>query len=664
MYKARVVLFFEGQKFLSAICLEDKGNRLHVLSSEGREMNINLNRILHVSSYTLDLSRPRDSLLKKLEAICQKQTDFMRQVDVSSLWELLRGEGELFDAAYLSRTIFGETADSDQTASVLRALIDDRTRFKLHGRQFQINTPEQIASIQTKRQAEAQRQRDIEQGSIWLESIMQGNDMPCEREQRFIGLLKEFILFGSDAPEYQLIREMLDQAKITDPKTCFKILVSRGILDEDENLFVPRYQIATQWSRSVLDETDAIAKQYDCLTGRNGARHDLTRLPVFSIDDDSTRDVDDAISFEEHTDYVRIGVHITDVASFITQGSALDREAAKRATSIYLPDGKIPLLPVHLSEELLSLKEGQTRPALSFFINLSQTGELLDTELLLSVIKVSKKLTYADVDSYIETNPLFAHLYRVTATRREKRVQDGALLLPIPELQVTVDQHKQITIGIRKRNAPSQIIVSECMILANYTAALFFKEKGIPVLYRKQTQPRENLASPDTGSLYYLIRQRKLLSRVEIGIEPGPHQGLGLNPYTSVTSPLRKYLDLVTQRQLVSILAGKQPVYGKNDLKTIVSETEPSLTKAAIVEQERERYWVLKFLQSQVGQILKALVIDKRPRGYTILLSDYMLEVNLSVPDGKDLIAGETVGVILEKVDPFNSSLKVSLAAA
>jgi exoribonuclease-2 len=227
-----------------------------------------------------------------------------------------------------------------------------------------------------------------------------------------------------------------------------------------------------------------------------------------------------------------------------------------------------------------------------------------------------------------------------------------------------VDQHKQITIGIRKRNAPSQIIVSECMILANYTAALFFKEKGIPVLYRKQTQPRENLASPDTGSLYYLIRQRKLLSRVEIGIEPGPHQGLGLSPYTSITSPLRKYLDLVTQRQLVSILAGKQPVYGKNDLKTIVSETEPSLTKAAIVEQERERYWVLKFLQSQVGQILKALVIDKRPRGYTILLSDYMLEVNLSVPDGKDLIAGETVGVILEKVDPFNSSLKVSLAAA
>jgi exoribonuclease-2 len=136
---------------------------------------------------------------------------------------------------------------------------------------------------------------------------------------------------------------------------------------------------------------------------------------------------------------------------------------------------------------------------------------------------------------------------------------------------------------------------------------------------------------------------------------------LGLDLYTTITSPMRKYYDLVMQRQMKSLLGGGPPVYGKLDLKNMVSEVDPRLAKAGLVAQERERYWVLKYLQDQVGQPLTALVLEKRMRGYSILLHDYQLEVNLSAADGTALAPGETITVVLEKADPFNGTLKVAL---
>ncbi len=661
MYKAKVVRFFEGRQLITAVCLEDKENRLHVLQSDGRETNINLNRILHVSSYNLDLSASRDSLQKKLQAVIQKHDELMHQVDVTGLWEMLTGEGEVFDIASLSRAVFGEAADSDQGAAVLRALIEDRVRFKLQGRQFHINTPEQVALITAKRDREAQRQRDIEEGSIWLQSVLGGRETHSDKRELFIGLLKEFVLFGSEAPDYPVIREILDQSKITDQKTCFKILVSLGIFDEDENLSLHRYQIATTWPHAVVAETESIAGAYAARVQQAGVRRDLTHLHLFSIDDPYTRDIDDAISFEEHADGFQLGVHITDVASFIIPGSPLDREAARRGTSIYLPEGKIPMLPANLSEELLSLKEKEKRPAVSFLLKLSPQGELLGSEITLSSITVSKKMSYEEVDGKITGDPLFSKLYGLAAALLKKRKHAGAQLFPIPELQITVDREKNISVAIRERTAPGQVIVSECMIITNYATALFLKEQGVPALYRKQAQPREQIAIPDEEQLFHLIRQRKLLNRVEIGIEPGPHHSLGLSLYATVTSPLRKYYDMITQRQLVALLAGKSPAYGKNDLKNIVSAVEQSLTRAAIVEQERERYWLLKYLKTHAGKSFKALVVDKRNRGYSILLCDYFLEVNLTATDGAVLVPGQTITVILEKVDPFQSTLKVSL---
>jgi exoribonuclease II len=657
VYQSKAVLFFEGQKLISGVCLEDGGSRLHVFTIAGREMNVTINRILHASSCSLDLSSSRDALLKQLQALEQKQEELKRQVDVRSLWELLTEEGEVFDAGYLATMAFGESADSDCSAAVLRALLEERTRFRLAGRQFQINTPEQIDAILTKRQREAQRQFDVEEGSIWLESVLEGKDAPYEREDSFLRLLRDYVVFGSDAADYQLIREILDQAKITDPKACFDLLVRRGVFDADENLGLERYKIPVHWPQRVLEEASGLASAVFSDT----ARTDLTHLRIVSIDDAFTRDIDDAISFEEKDGCLELGIHITDAASLIRPDCGLDREAAKRATSLYLPEGKIPMLPPALSEGLLSLKEGEDRPAISFMVRLTPAGDILDSEIRLSIIRVAKKMTYEEVDAEIAQNSPFAGLYRLCARLMEKRKKAGALMLSIPELQVIVDQNKRIALAIRERSAPSQIVVTECMILANHLAARLFRDRGVPALYRKQARPRERISMPEGQSLYLLYRQRRLLSRAELGTEPGPHYMLGLDLYTTITSPMRKYYDLVLQRQIKSVLEGKPAVYGKNDLKNMVSEVDPGLTRANVVSQERERYWVLKYFKDLVGQPFNALVLEKRMRSYSIVLCDYQFEANLSAPDGIELVPGTTITVVLDKVDPFNGTLKVVL---
>jgi exoribonuclease-2 len=199
------------------------------------------------------------------------------------------------------------------------------------------------------------------------------------------------------------------------------------------------------------------------------------------------------------------------------------------------------------------------------------------------------------------------------------------------------------------------------MILANHLAARLFRERGVPALYRKQARPRGRVDMPDRPALYHLYRQRRLLSRVDLSTEPGPHCMLGLDLYTTITSPMRKYYDLVMQRQMRCLLQGTPALYGKNDLKNLVAEVEPCLTRANLVSQERERYWVLKYFQERIGQTCSALVLEKRMRTYSIVLTDYQFEANLSAPDGTELIPGTTVTVVIEKVDPFNGSLRVAL---
>ena len=206
-------------------------------------------------------------------------------------------------------------------------------------------------------------------------------------------------------------------------------------------------------------------------------RCDLRSLETWSIDDPGTRDIDDAISFEQVDGDLRVGIHITDVASLLPPGCALDHEASRRGTSLYLPEGTTPMLPPVLSEKRLSLIAGEERPVVSVFITLDAGGSERERTLQLSTIRVTRRLSYQDVDEDIRSGGVFQQLYEHVMRARDRRLSAGASGMVIPELQIRLENSREVVLSVRERETPAQALVAECMILANHSAALYLKQQ-------------------------------------------------------------------------------------------------------------------------------------------------------------------------------------------
>jgi exoribonuclease-2 len=285
----------------------------------------------------------------------------------------------------------------------------------------------------------------------------------------------------------------------------------------------------------------------------------------------------------------------------------------------------------------------------------------LEYRIVRSVVRIAERLTYSDVDGAIEQGADMARLSCFAAALRSRRCDAGAVLFLLPEMQVRVDRSHDISLKLRDRETPSQMLVSEFMILANHCAALFFLEQRQTGLFRRQAAPSQRFIGQDVPSLFAMFLQRRAMSRVEIQTSPGLHSSLGLAGYMSITSPLRKYLDLVMQRQLVSLLRGGPAVYTRRELRDIALGVQPVLTRSGLVEYERRRYWVLKVMKTRVGAILDALVLERSRGLYELLLPDFMLDVRVKEKDTGLLKPGTVVAALLKRVDPFDGSLELEI---
>ena len=262
-----------------------------------------------------------------------------------------------------------------------------------------------------------------------------------------------------------------------------------------------------------------------------------------------------------------LGVHITDVAHFIDHDTLLDREIRRRATSIYLPETTIPMIPPVLSEKAASLEEGEIRPALSVLMRLDQDLKLKDYTIEESNIRVSQRLSYESVDRRIlDSDSNEAALFRIAVAFRNERVAQGALIFRDPELSVHVTEDKTIDVSVRERESPSQVLVSELMIQANRLFAHFLEERKIPAFFRIQPAPLERITLGNEYDPVTSYRAKKALARSDLNTEPGPHSTLGLAAYTTATSPLRRYTDLIVQRQLKEVLKSDGPLLNRKAL--------------------------------------------------------------------------------------------------
>ena len=318
------------------------------------------------------------------------------------------------------------------------------------------------------------------------------------------------------------------------------------------------------------------------------------------------------------------------------------------------------MLPPLLAEEKLSLLKDQERPALSFLVLLSPTAEILRFSVVHSIVSVKKQLTYSEADGLVKHDANLTAMATLSKLLRQRRVNKGALLLPMPELHIKIGPDDTIAINKTAVDTPSRILVAEFMILANTLGAQFVAEREAPGLFRSQMEPRQRILDGFEKDILKIIQQRKRLSPMSLLTTPKNHSGVGAPQYTTVTSPIRRLLDLIMQLQLSHLVDGKGVFFSKNDMKRFAGIIRTALEKVNQVKQLRQRYWILKYLEPKTGGRLPALVIESGPRRVHIFLEEFLLDADLPPKPAFKVTPGDIVMVKISRVDPLSNTLKLA----
>ena len=662
MELGNVVEYIDQQKILCAVILDIKSQRLRLLNEANREINLSAGRLSHTSDTRLDLTSGRIEVVDKLKKIARRRCNLIRSIDIEELWDVLNEEQEWIDLGTMTAFCFPDNPASDEESAVVRAFFDNRLYFKFNQDRF---FPHTLAQVELKiaRQKEVQRRnRVIESGGRWLKALASGSgpvvpEVPTGTQKEILAALKAEYLHGKASPSHSLYQALMPKAGIARDGDIFPILVKAGVFNADENIDLLRLEVPDEFSPPALERCRELIEHPGKLVAEP-ERKDLTMLSIMTIDGQATQDFDDAISLENRGDHFRLGVHIADVGYYVKKDDAVDRAALERGSSIYMPDRKISMLPPILAEDLCSLKAGEYRPAISTVIKLSTNFEIKGYEILPSWIRVMHQLSYYDVNLMAEDNRDIVTLRKIAEQFRQDRLARGGVQISLPDVNVWLNDTNEISVNRINRESPGRMLVSEIMIMANWIMAGFLADRQLPAIFRTQADPRERLFKGEGGTLFQNWMQRRHLSRFILHHKPGKHSGLGLDRYATVTSPIRKYFDLATQRQIRAALGLETP-YTAAEIDTLIQHLEVPMSQVSLIQRNRNRYWLLKYLEGRIGGKEEAIVLGRRRRSYQILLKEYLLECDLAISSGIDLKPEDLIRVTIQHADARRDMLSV-----
>jgi len=653
-----IVEYIEARRIITAFCLSQKDGKVHLLTSQNREVVLNKTRICLISKQKYPLDQPREEILSILKKEVEQRENLKKEIDVMALWELLAEDGGSYSPHFLAELYFSSNPSSTQESAIFRALFDENIHFKLKGNKLDVRSKEKVDEYLRQKAQQEEREKEIEEAANWLQSLWLGKSIPSPaKSKQYIQLLKEWCYWQEEAPQAKITKQILQRAGLNLKDHPFLLLCKLGIFSKHENLLLHRLSIPTMFSEeSKLAMQNLLENKPDFSEGRE----DLTSLYTFTIDGPETKDFDDALSLNKENGNFVVGIHITDLTPFIKKDDVLEKEAQKRGTSLYLPDQRIPMFPEQIANQFASLKKGEIRPALSFFITLNEDAHILNYQILPTIIQVDQHFTYDEVNSLLTKNETLQTLFSLASKFRAKRLEQGGMIIALPELVFFFSSDNIVDIKLRNPEQPGRILVAEFMILANYLAAMFMEKKGIPSIYRSQLPPRDRVMNGTSKDIFILYLQRRLLSQSQLKTRPAFHHVLGLDKYTSITSPLRRFLDLILQRQMVYYLQEGKPLYTEDELSSFIPYFEEIIHRTNMIFSQRTKYWVLNYLKKRIKTITEAYILEETQQGYKVLLPDYLLETVLLGPRGK-FKQGDKIKIRIEAVNPLKELLKVGL---
>ena len=665
------VEYLKDKKLVSAVCLrQDKPGRIFVRAQKGREEKLQESKAMFAVSGFISLSLPYDEIDEALSAAGSKREELAANLDLSELWELISDEPaeKTWTLTELSELSLGDATPLELSAAY-RALENDRVYFTRKGDNYLARSAEQVKETLHSQQKEAEFKAEREAVGKWLETIWKRSRPASElllpeeyrtAAQKTLDNLADVVLFSTDSHRYRDVQNLLTAIGLNKRNAPFSLLVKAGYWSEHENVMLHRLAVPREFSPEVEAEAVRLGEAAAAHTHPEEGRLDLRELHCFTIDDAETNDLDDAISYELLPDgKCRVGVHIADVSAVIPEESLVDREAFERGTSIYLPDLRISMVPGSMAHGQCSLVAGEDRLAFSFLAEFTSDGELVSSQITPSLIRVSERLTYEDGSRYLEDGH-WPGLSELVEKLRQQRKAKGASLVPFPRVQVKVSPEGEVSVTKESPNDPAQKLVSEMMILANRLGAEALFNNSFPAIYRTQEPPEkpiEDMAEYDPVSAYAC---KRYMHKGVMSTDDAPHSGLGLDHYIQVTSPIRRYNDLLMQRQLKSLLRGGEPHYSKERLQECLALTKARTVQADQLEKDRRNYWLLCYLEKQERQAVEACVVANHPDKHIIQLCETLWETECALIPNHPMPPGTRLWVRIDLVWPRDQTVNVS----
>lgn len=497
---------------------------------------------------------------------------------------------------------------------------------------------------------------------------------------------KALVLVGGDAPPAGVKGKLQDgdvvSAEFVDwkqgeqhPVARLRAIVARR---NDADLELRLIALSRGFPLAFPDEVEASARRLSMPSIKQitGERRDLLGLECFTIDPDTARDFDDAMSIRRREDgLLELGVHIADVSYFVRTADPVDREAWSRGTSVYLVDTVLPMLPEAISNDLCSLVPGEPRLAVSVIAALDSRGTVHEVQMYESVIRSRRRFTYAEAERIIQggADPLAGDihlLHLLTQALRRRREAAGSVDLDLSTPQIRLDENG-VPISVRpSERLDANRMVEECMLLANRLVAGRLRDSGRPAVYRVHDLPRESdlvtlvralqdlgvpyktdaaVDSDDYRRILSFIQNfefrdlieavaMKALQKAVYTTENRGHFGLAMDAYTHFTSPIRRYPDLVVHRLLKQELAAgggtrragrrrrRTPEVTERPLEETCAHASERERFATDAEREYSRLKALEYLKTKIGREYDGVVSGVASIGLFVEIERYLIE--------------------------------------
>ena len=659
-----LVAFRAGRGYELGVVVAEAKGRLLLVVEGGREERIQPARV----GWAIESSGPVPGNTPEARRAAGERVARAREgielraagLDVRTLWEIVGENGGEFELPDLADLAFDSTS-GEALSAVWSALEAEALHFARRGERFEARSAPQVDELSAERRRIVERDRNTEAFFDALRRVVKGEAFtPAggEHGARYLDALEQLALHEDAVdPAWRASAfEALEASGLRFDRPhegAFRLLRLAGrFAHDDENLQLRRFGLSVEFPALVVERArELTSRPFD----RSG-REDLTALDSLSIDSASTREIDDALSIVSLDGMAsRLFVHIADPGAFVEPGDVVDEEALRRGLTHYHPDVRLTMLPAAIGEEAASLTLDAERPALSFIVDLAADGSLLDWRIARTVVRCNLRLDYAAVDAALDagTGPhtgLLRALATVAEAREGKRAADGAVLIRTPDVDVKVDADGRVRLERLAAVSVARTIVTESMVLAGALAARFCIERALPAIYRRQAPPAGSVTIPTAGvsDPVEVRRIRRSMQRAESGLQPGRHAGLGLEAYAQATSPLRRFQDLATLRQIASALTGVAPVYDAHALQRIAATTDRAEADARRGERAANDYWMLRWFEERIGETFEALVVEAEPR-VVVQIEGTSREQPMPALAGS--ATGERVAVRVERVN-------------